>query len=483
MDNELEELDKSGKLHFYNMLKSADESYKDERPIKFNYFNIVSKIKPELEKLLVTKGIEYLEDKLDCLIYPYGHEDSNVLRYHYKDPPEPDKNESYEYHLAKESLPPKMFLKSKTFYTSETWLKIKDEIRLDKELIKKVYSLLNLEKLEHHINSIIEEIKNSDWRNYANTHETELFQEGVIFKIYLGKEQTDRLRAESVALEFFQKKLPELNTPRVYCHGGLGDFYVLLEEKLGGVTAEQFFKENRDVKKKNTTLRNIIENLADIHLNGRNLDTTYGEIDEKKCLEWFKAGFLDRLSEYNLDLELLIKCYEPAARHLSSYKNKVLNKDANLKNWIITDDSKIHAIDFENTGIRPPQLDLVQLLEDKTLNLKRNDKEELKRYYVQQFNRKEGADMPKIDDYETFNKVYHCALLHRYLINTGFSSEKFKVSDPKKCQRLQVNNLNSCLDSLKYLISNELVIEDKERYMGLYSILSNLKEEIPDYKS
>lgn len=482
---ELDELEASGKLHFYEMLKSADKSNTDETPIKFNYFNIASKVKPELKTRLITEGIKYLEDKLDCLIYPYGHKNSHVLRYHPFDPPEPDKNEPFEYHHAKEFLPPKMFLRSQTFYTSETWQKIKEELRLDKELRKKVHSLLNLDRLKNHIENIIEEIKNSDLRNYADTHETELFQGGVIFKIYRGQEQIERLRAESDALEFFQKELPDLRTPRVYCYGELGDFYALLEEKIDGVTADKLFKKiKNNSKKKRFILERIIENLVTIHTKSSGLCSTYGKSDEQGYLEWLKNSFVVRVSNnggYNTEkLELVSKYYKPIAKLLANYKIQVFNKDANLKNWVITDShnsKSCYAIDFENTSIAPPQLDLVSILEDRNLRLNKKEKEEFKKGYIDKFNSIE-TNCTKIKSYEEFNQVYNAAIVHMNLVYTGFSSEKYSNSNKKKCKSLQLKSLTLALNSISWLLKSEVNQEEKERYNNLYNLVSYFIKEV-----
>lgn len=484
-DEGLKDLEPFGKLHFYKMLKSADEASTDESSIKFNYFNIVSKLKPELETRLITEGIDYLEDKLERLIFPYGHQNSPICIYHAFDPPQPDKNEPDEYHFAKESsLSTRIFLKSKIFNESETFQKIKEDLKLNKEVRKKVHSLLNLERLENHIRLIIEEIKNSDLRNYADTHETELFQGGVIFKVYRGKEQIDRLRTESAALEFFQKELPDLRIPRVYCHGKLGDFYVLLEEKIEGLTADEHFKKIKNGEKKKVILKGIIESLVNIHIKGKGLSSTYGKADEQGYLEWLKNSFVVRVSnksEYNANgLELVLNHYKPIARLLANYKTQVFNKDANLRNWIITNshDSRFcYAIDFENTSIAPPQLDLVSILEDKNLRLNKSEKEEFKKYYTDKFNSIETEPI-RIESYEAFNKAYNAAIVHMNLVYTGFSSEKYGGSNKRKCKHLQLKSLTSALNAIRWLLKNEVNQEEKKDYSILYHLISYFKKEV-----
>ncbi|MCG2717976.1 MAG: hypothetical protein L6408_03980 [Nanoarchaeota archaeon] len=348
------------------------------------------------------------------------------------------------------------------------------------EVISNFNSLFCLNKLENHTLNLINEIKNSDLRNYTSVHSTEIFKDEVIFKIYRGTEASKLLVNESLALNALQKRFTRwresFGIPKIYCYGQLNDFYTLIMEKVDGITADKFFKKIKDSKTKKRILKNFIEHLADIHIEGKDLETTYGTLNESSCLDWLKTGFWDRIENKQLNLESLLELYKPIAKQLADYKIKVFNKDANLKNWIIKKDASCYAIDFENTGLRPPQLDLVQLLENEVLNLSESDKEELKKHYVNIFNKKANPNFQKIENYKEFDRVYNCASLHRNLVYSGFSSEKFKNKNPKKSKHLQLRSLEFSLNSLKYLIKEEPI--DRDRYLRLYTAIKGLKEDI-----
>jgi hypothetical protein len=454
------ELELSGKLHFYKMLESADKSNTDESPIKFNYFNIASKVKPELEARLVREGIEYLEDKLDCLIYPYGHVDSTVLRYHPFDPPEPDKDESLEYYREKEWLSPKRFLSSSVFYASKAWQKIKEDLKLNKEVIKKVHSLLKLDRLKNHIENIIEEIKNSDLRNYADTHETELFQGGVIFKVYRGNEQTDRLRTESTVLEFFQKELPELNTPKVYCHGKLGDFYVLLIEKIEGLTVDDHVKKLKNYKQEIKLLEQILDRVVKIGVEGytNDISTLYSKLTKENMSGWLDKGIIDKLKteksecllqrikdNYNLITELLLN---------SPF---LYNKDIPTRNWLIKRNGDLCTIDFENTHFGPIQLDLVTLFEGRNgFRLKNRELTPILKRVCEKINnyiKNNNKSLSEFKEYD-FVKAYFAASVHRNLSMAGTNTEKNN-------QKQTVKHLKKAVYSANKL--QKIIRDEKEK--------------------
>jgi len=332
--------------------------------------------------------------------------------------------------------------------------------------------LLHLDKLEEHIQVIIEQIKKSGSRNYAGTHMLNAFNKEVIFKVYKGDKPNNLLQNEFSAIDFFRHQQGLLKVcllPLVYCYGRLDKFYVLVMEKMKGVTLDKYL-EALEPQTSKKVIDKVLEDIIKIGIEGRanNLPTLYGELTEEKINEWLEKGVIKKLTTKKTELWLqkLEYAYNEVKELILNHPF-FFNKDIPTGNWMVNDFS-VGLIDFENTHFGPIQLDLVTLfegrngvsLEDaelihvlKDLSKKIND-------YASRNNK----NFPTIDENE-FIKTYFAASIHRNLSMAGTNKEKNYLDQTikhleraeystKKLQSLIKNKNSESLQRLNYIIYN-----------------------------
>ncbi len=89
-------------------------------------------------------------------------------------------------------------------------------------------------------------------------------------------------------------------------------------------------------------------------------------------------------------------------------------KDANPRNWLVEDNGKVVAIDFEHRSLLPVQLDLVSLFEFGKASLNDNEREMMLEHYLRVLARKKPVDR------EHFRAQYDAAALQRHLELAGY---------------------------------------------------------------
>lgn len=293
-------------------------------------------------------------------------------------------------------------------------------------------SLFHLDELKNHINLMIDRIKKSDLRNYTSTYKPNIFDREVIFKVYRGDEPHNLLQNEFSTIDFFSKNISSYTKfclpPTIYCYGRLGDFYVLIMEKICGITLDKFFKELEQDKQK-SIIDILLEDIIKIGVEGRvnNLPTLYGELTEQKLHEWLKKGIIEKLkTEKTANLMQKIKDNYNIISGLLLNSPFFYNKDSPTGNWLVND-TYIGIIDFENTHFGPLQMDLITLFEgknnielekDELIQVLKDIPEKVNKYVTE--NKKEFPILNEND----FIKTYFAASIHRNLSMAGTSKER-----------------------------------------------------------
>ena len=165
----------------------------------------------------------------------------------------------------------------------------------------------------------------------------------------------------------------------------LTGWYYAMSQKHGR-TLEQVLHTNRNKEERTRIMKDIVDYLAFIHAN---IPVSPEKFNLNEGRENVVEG-LDKLVQMGLDetsVCVVLGCYDKLMPSILSKCNLVFNKDAHAKNWIVTSNHDIVAVDF-GEGIIPQAYDLVKLVG--TRGYSDEQENELLELYVDSFNRYSG---------------------------------------------------------------------------------------------
>ncbi|VVB77898.1 Uncharacterised protein [uncultured archaeon] len=240
-----------------------------------------------------------------------------------------------------------------------------------------------------------------------------------------------------------------------------GSYYAMSMKK--GITLDNFLSnERKSSDEKSEVLKNVIDYLAFIHANIQ-IETSEFKF-ERGREDIFNR--LNRLKESGISIDSLeisniLSNYSVIEESLKK-SLLVFNKDAHPKNWIVSSDNHIVALDFEG-GIIPQAYDLVKLLEfGESIDF--GQKDELLIQYVNSYNKyKPDSNL----DFDKFKLEYLNLTLHKaFTFISGYSKQK--STDWNKNIFVSIENARK---SLNYIENN---LSSDPRYKNLEISLDNI---------
>ena len=159
-------------------------------------------------------------------------------------------------------------------------------------------------------------------------------------------------------------------------------------------------------------------------------------------MEFTKKYFLSKLFSVNVDDPSVLKLYAlllDVCEELSSQKRVLVHRDYHSRNLMFKSNEQV-VIDFQDARMGTPLYDLVSLLEDCYYDLSFSNREDLKKYYYENFYRnfdtKSYAEFLRLYDLMSIQRVYKAigsfAYIYadrkdiRYLKHVGFAFEKLR---------------------------------------------------------
>jgi thiamine kinase-like enzyme len=190
----------------------------------------------------------------------------------------------------------------------------------------------------------------------------------------------------------------------------------------------------------------------------------------------FQAKVNNKFNHLRIENHLIQMIVQSMTPVVKSFEDALLvfGKDAHPGNWLVTEKGEIVALDMEDKGVVPVEIDLVNLLEFDSFGLARPEREKLKeriiREYVKYYKKYSANSVGK----EPFSRLrYLNAVIQRMLCLYCFWSDSHR--DPSKVKRNFV--LDNALYALKELSCqfNDYFSIYRQDYNNLKTAINHLK--------
>ncbi len=146
-------------------------------------------------------------------------------------------------------------------------------------------------------------------------------------------------------------------------------------------------------------------------------------------------------------------------------KHKVLYKDANPRNWVLGNNGRLIAIDFESNLLMPPQLDLVSILE-----FGEHLSEEELREHIDVY--LDYAGLNDEDARAEFHKVYDFVAVQRHLEWIGYLERDIKNRQEVGMSAAEQQHHK---ERALFYLSKLRNVSNEEEWLNLYTAVSSIK--------
>ncbi|MBL0145256.1 MAG: phosphotransferase [Chitinophagaceae bacterium] len=253
--------------------------------------------------------------------------------------------------------------------------------------------------------------------------------------------------------EHFKKK--ELATAQILCINGDKDIYI--QEDFGDTSLLNKLEEQGYVQNVYDLYKESLHQLALLQVKG------HDGLDYKKCLTnssfgkqaimadllYFKYYFLDALRK-PYDKQKLIDDFEALSNYLSHTEYKFfMFRDFQSRNIMVTNDDKVHFIDYQGGMKGAPQYDVASLLWQAKANLPDDWKNYLLEDYINSFEK----IVEETVDRDVFKSQYNGYVLIRLLQVLG--AYGFRGLFERKAHFL--TSIPLALQNLKWFINNQSI--------------------------
>lgn len=234
----------------------------------------------------------------------------------------------------------------------------------------------------------------------------------------------------------------------------------LLEEDLGDETFLKVISRARSLDEQKKWYQQSVDLLIKIHSIDASKYSGYVFnsycFDQKKYLEEINLThkhFIEGYLNFNIedkDREVLDQYFGEITHKISQYPMVLTHRDYHSRN-IMRKNNELVAIDFQDARMGIPQYDLVSLIEDCYFHIDKENKEQLKKYYWDQFLSSQNLNQ----SYEDFLKLYDLVAIQRIYKAIGSFSFIFQTRSDAR----YLKYIGGAFENLKRLLGRNDYLE------------------------
>jgi len=305
--------------------------------------------------------------------------------------------------------------------------------------------------------NVVFEISNKDYFRDAFVLKGQTNRENLLKE----RQNTENLQSEIEDFPTFLTPVPLHITEETIAYQNQ-QLYVYAMRRNQGITVLELIHRDRQTD----ILENVVEYLALIHTHmpSNNFKTD------------FQAKVSNKFNHLGVENHLIQMIVQAVTPVVKSFEEAVwvFGKDAHPGNWLVTEKGEIVALDMEDKGVVPVEIDLINLLEFDSFNLNRQQREELKEHIIHEYVKyyKKYSNANGVE--EPFSRLrYLNAVIQRMLCLYTFWSVSNR--DPSKIKRdFVLDNVLHALNEISREFHDYFYVH-QQHYNNLQAAIKRLK--------